>query len=161
MVDRLVKSVVSIVDADWLALLAVGVAGGIHLAWNSVVLKVLDARMCSFSISIELEDLFLGVVWLFTRVYGSSVPKNRSEFWDEPFEIRRPWVGPCVVGGDFNVIRFANEKSPINRTIRSMLDFGAFNHHLSLCDCPLANGRFTWTTGQEIPILSRLDRFLV
>lgn len=50
--------------------------------------------MRSFSISIEIEDVALGVVWLFMGVYGSSCAKNRSAFWDELVEIRRSWMDP-------------------------------------------------------------------
>lgn len=64
-------------------------------------------------------------------------------------------------GGDFNVIKFVNEKSPASRMTRSMKDFGAFIHHNSLRNNPLVNGQFTWTNRQEPPIMSRLDRFIV
>lgn len=71
------------------------------------------------------------------------------------------WNGPWVVGGDFNVIRFAHEKNSHSRVMRSMRDFGEFINCGSLLDCPLMNARFTWAIGQEQPTLSELDRFLV
>ena len=42
-----------------------------------------------------------------------------------------------------------------------MGDLGSFVNDCSLRDCPLLNIKFTWTNGQESPILCRLDGFLV
>lgn len=53
----------------------------------------------------------LGAVWLFIGVYDLSGPKTTSEFWEELKDIRGSWEEPWIIGSDFNVIRFVNEKS--------------------------------------------------
>lgn len=66
-----------------------------------------------------------------------------------------------MVGRDFNVIRFVNEKRPSGRITRSMRDFKEFVKVGGLCDCSLYNAKFTWMNEQDIPIMCKLDRFLV
>lgn len=44
---------------------------------------------------------------------------------------------------------------------RSMKDLRKFIHNHYMCDSPLTNGRFTWSNGQNPPIMSHLDRFMV
>lgn len=61
MSNKLVKSVAGKYASYWIALPAIGTTGGILLAWNSSVIKALNARMGSFSISIEIEDVSLGL----------------------------------------------------------------------------------------------------
>lgn len=59
-----------------------------------------------------------------------------SDLWEELRQINSSWLGPWVIGGDFNTIRFIYEKSPVNRRIRSMRDFNAFIQDYCLRDCP-------------------------
>lgn len=117
--------------------------------------------LSSFSISSQLEDISMGVEWLFTRVYGPFILKNKNVLWEELATIRNSWVGSWMVESDFNVIRFILKKTAIsgmNRSTRAFNDF-VQNHYLR--DCTLKNTNFTWTNGQEIPTMSRLDRFLI
>lgn len=55
MSDGLVKSIVGHCASEWIVLLTVGTVGGILLAWNPSVMKVMDARMGSFSIPLRLR----------------------------------------------------------------------------------------------------------
>lgn len=95
-------------------------------------------------------------------VYGPNAASRCYSFWEELYHVRSTWSGPWIIGGDFNVIRFGAGKSNGSRTTRSMHDFGTFViNSLEMWESPLTNGRFTWTNGQDNPIVSRLDRFLV
>lgn len=82
-------------------------------------------------------------------------------FWEELFDIRGYWASPWIVGGDSNVIRFSYEKNVGSRVMRSMRDFRTFVNDCALRDCPMLNAKFTWTNGQDQPIMCHLDRFLV
>ncbi|KAK8624459.1 hypothetical protein V6N13_065804 [Hibiscus sabdariffa] len=42
-----------------------------------------------------------------------------------------------------------------------MSSFSDFIEELSLVDLPLNGGRFTWSNFKEVPVFSRLDRFLI
>ncbi|XP_026378701.1 uncharacterized protein LOC113273153 [Papaver somniferum] len=70
-------------------------------------------------------------------------------------------VLPWELCGDFNVARRREEKKNCRRTSLSMLDFNDFIIFHELIDLPLKGSRFTWTSGEDNPILCRLDRFLI
>ena len=68
---------------------------------------------------------------------------------------------PVVVGGDFNLLRFAEGK---NNGIVNFLRMQMFNDciaDLGLRELDRIGDRFTWTNRQADPTLSVLDRVLV
>lgn len=66
-----------------------------------------------------------------------------------------------MLGGDFNIIRFSNERKGGCTTSRAMKDFSDWIRHHELVDLPLRGVKNTWFNKQEEPTMSRLDRFLV
>ena len=42
----------------------------------------------------------------------------------------------------------------------AMSDFSDFIDSCNLIDPPLEGGRFTWSSHEEVPVMSRIDRFL-
>lgn len=91
-------------------------------------------------------------------MYGPTSAVSREEFWMELKELNGGSLGDW---GDFNVIRFVNEKSSGGKVTPSMRDFDEFMHLSDLKDSPLCNARYTLTNGQDRLVMSRLDRFLV
>lgn len=68
---------------------------------------------------------------------------------------------PWVVGGDFNIIRFSLEKKggcPLSADMRNFSDW--ITQH-ELIDLPMGGSLYTWTNKQQVPVMCRLDRFLV
>lgn len=110
--------------SKWCALPSIGVAGIVVCAWNPLYLKKRDEFSGNFSISVLSMDLVLGKEWLFTGVYGPASTSDRTDFWAELLRIKERWQGPWVVGGDYNVIRFAHEKSVVGKITKSMRNFG-------------------------------------
>jgi hypothetical protein len=64
-----------------------------------------------FSISIMLLDKKSGFSWKLVVVYGSPYEEGKQPFLDELHDIMSIWQGPTVVVGDFNLVRFAYDKS--------------------------------------------------
>lgn len=69
----------------------------------------------------------------------------------------RPW---CI-GGDFNEIRFLNERKGCIRRDREMKDFNDFIDLMELHDLPMLGRLFTWCNDVGERRWSRLDRFLL
>ncbi|RVX00835.1 hypothetical protein CK203_026393 [Vitis vinifera] len=64
-----------------------------------------------FSISCRFKNCVDGVVWVFTGVYGPVCSGDREEFWEELGSVKGLWSDPWCVGGDFNLVRFPEERS--------------------------------------------------
>ena len=69
--------------------------------------------------------------------------------------------GPWVIIGDFNLIRSSDEKNTdnINRSLISAFNDAISN--LGVMEILLLGRNFTWSNGQDPPILAKLDRALV
>ena len=70
------------------------------------------------------------------------------------------WDIPWCLGGDFNVIRFPSERSTGGHLTWAMRDFSTFIDSGNLIDPPLEGARFTWSSHEADPVLSRIDQFL-
>lgn len=65
------------------------------------------------------------------------------------------------VGGDFNLIRTADDKSSGHANFKLMDNFNAFISANGLMEIKQSGPRFTWTNKQARPIMVNLDRILV
>ena len=62
--------------------------------------------------------------------------------------------------GDFNVRRFFSKRFTERRLTIAVTELLNFINSCSLIDPPFKGDRFTRPTHEELPILSRIDRFL-
>ncbi|RVX20328.1 Transposon TX1 uncharacterized 149 kDa protein [Vitis vinifera] len=156
---RLVGSVWTVRNKDWVILSACGASGGILFIWDSKKLSKEEVVLGSFSISVKFVLEGCGPLWIST-VYGPNSPSLRKDFWVELYDIYGLTFPLWCVGGDFNVIRRSSEKLGGSRLTSSMRDFDSFISESELLDPPLRNASFTWSNMQESPMCKRLDRFL-
>ena len=68
--------------------------------------------------------------------------RNRELLWEELGDIRGLWNDPWCIGGDFNMIRFLNERRKGGRLSPSMRRFSEVIDDLDLRDLPLQGGSF-------------------
>jgi hypothetical protein len=68
---------------------------------------------------------------------------------------------PSLIGGDFNILRFAAEKNKGGGTTRFSDEFNSIISKFALRELPLSGGMFTWSNNQENPTLEKLDRILI
>jgi len=62
--------------------------------------------------------------------------------------IRGLWSDLWVIGGDFNVCRFEEEKLNCTRRSRAMMGFSNTIQDLELIDPPLQGAQFNWSGGE-------------
>jgi exonuclease III len=67
---------------------------------------------------------------------------------------------PCIIGGDFNIIRFSSEKNK-GGIHRHTHIFNSVIISSGLTDLQMTGGKYTWSNNQDPPTLERLDMFLV
>ena len=134
---------------------------GILIYWDSRVCRLLDKLECQFSLSCRFKFIDEDVAWSFTGVYGPLDAVSRDEFWSELSVVKGLWGNPWCIGGDFNVIRFPNERKRVGKISTSMRRFSEVIEELELKEPPVQGGWFTWGSGINGSRRARLDRFLV
>jgi hypothetical protein len=67
-------------------------------------------------------------------------------------------TGPWLILGDFNLIRKPCEKNTPRFDCNLAAAFNSMIQSMALFELPLLDRLFTWTNGQDPPILARLDR---
>lgn len=98
---------------------------------------------------------------MITSVYGPNDSQKRKEMWKELEAIRGRWDGAWCIGGDWNIVGFPSEKSGTGSITEDMKSFSDWINSQVLVDLPLKGAYFAWFNHQSLPILSRLDRFLI
>ncbi|GKV02389.1 hypothetical protein SLEP1_g14827 [Rubroshorea leprosula] len=99
-------------------------------------------------------------------VYADNSPDQRRQLWDELVALSRvlPKV-PWILGGDFNEVRYLQERSDWIQNMRFSKDSILFNDRLNeveLSDLPAFGPKFTWSNKRiEGLIVKKLDRLLV
>jgi hypothetical protein len=111
-----------------------------------------------FSVSCVLQEKAQNFSWKLLVVYGPAYEDKKVEFIDELHSILTSWQGPMLIGGDFNLCRYATDKSN-GRINKKIVDcFNDWINRCALIEINLANRKFTWSNDQAIPVLAKLDR---
>lgn len=158
--DAVVSSLFPFHDPSFVFCPSTGRSGGILLVWNSTLWQMVDAYVGSILVSVLVKDVHTHVEWVATSVCGPNQSSDRSAFWAELSSIAGRWQHSWVIGGDFNIIRFSSEKGGC-RVSADMMSFFDWIRQYEMIDLPLGGARYTWTSCEDNPVMSRLDRFLI
>ena len=129
---------------SWNYLPAVGSAGGVLVGFNSDLFNVVMQGSFKFLLNCLVTDKKSNFTWRCIVVYGSPYEEGKQEFLDELDKVLMGWHGPTLVGGDFNLVRVASDKS--NGVINSKWA-GLFNSWVNKWALLELNDRsktFTW-----------------
>ena len=159
--EGLVRSLGSGRWSNWVAMDALGYAGGMLICWYKRSLKVMETEVGKFSVSCRIRNVEDGLTWIFTSAYGPFSKKDRDCLWEELGAIRGLWDDPWCLRGDFNVILSQRVRSRQGRLTGAMRRFAQTVDELELLDLPMQGGAFTWSGGRNNQSWARLDRFLV
>lgn len=96
----------------------------------------------------------------FNGLWDSNCEKMKC-ILDRIGDIQRSWSSPWAIGGDFNTIKFVYEKPPPGVLTMSKWNLNSFIQSQGLRDSSPDNASSTWTDGQEVLTMSRLDRFFI
>ncbi|RVW97120.1 hypothetical protein CK203_030039 [Vitis vinifera] len=121
---------------EWRTVNSRGASSGVLVFWDNKVLQLLDVEVGIFLASCWFKNCEDDFCWIFTRVYGLTLKKERKS---SGFPVE------CSRGG---------------RLTCSMRRFSEIMK-LELRDLPLQGGSYTWRGGLNNQPNSRLDWFLV
>ncbi|RVW69834.1 hypothetical protein CK203_061148 [Vitis vinifera] len=114
-----------------------GAAGGLLLFWDNRVLENLEVESEGYSISVRFRNCANGFSWIFSGVYGPVIGSEKEDFWEELGAIRGLWDDLWCVGGDFNSVRFPEERRNASSLTTEMRRFSEVIGELGLRDSPL------------------------
>ena len=143
---------------SFVALPAVGTAGGIVVAWQSDRVSVTRSQVDSFSVTITLA-FEGGEPWSLTTVYGPTQEPLKIPFLEELRAIRAAFPGPWAVTGDFNMILDAADKNNARLNRRMMARFRRLLNDVELKEQVLVGRRYTWSNERRTPTMEKLDRW--
>lgn len=144
-------------DCDFVP--AIGVAGGLITMWNSSWFSVENVSKEGRILGLVMKMIRSGQSVQVINIYGPNSDTERVDFFNSLKTKVDNWVGPSVVGGDFN--------STLNRGERSGLNVEAdptmvnFVNETFLLDLPLEQSNFTWYSDRNGGLWSRIDRWLM
>ncbi|XP_070032400.1 uncharacterized protein [Nicotiana tomentosiformis] len=105
----------------------------------------------------------LGKELVVTLVYVKCNAVERIELWDYMYHLASDMESPCLVGGDFNVILYEEEKyGGLPVYLSEVQDFGHCVDTCALYDRGFKGSLYTWWDGRSDDdcIFKKLDRFL-
>lgn len=155
------ESLVNYGNFNWEHLPAVGTTGDILLGIDLDIFYIITWNVSSFCISCDIKSKMDSFVQKVVAVYGPACDEPKQEFLDELSSI----CGSCntlmIVGGDFNLIRQASEKSSRNINQSWVDKFNNWINSATLMELKIANRLFTWSNNQDNPIMAATDKFFV
>jgi hypothetical protein len=114
-----------------------------------------------FMLQMNLWDKALKIKWNLLVVYGAAHEEKKLAFLAELSHFYASNSEAMIFGGDFNIIRYINEKNSMDGVHKHTPLFNSLIHFYVLREIVMIGGMFTWSNNQEVPTLEKLDRVLV
>jgi hypothetical protein len=145
----------------WLWSPSVGRSGGILCGIKSSRFNVLNLSVGRYFVKAKVHDKQVQRDYWLITVYGAAQIADKDTFLLDLSNICDNLDIPALIGGDFNILRFADEKNKGNGTSRFSDSFNDVIDLHNLREIPLSGGQFTWSNNQKNPTLEKLDRILI
>lgn len=144
-----------------LQILAHGSAGGVLMAWNSVMFTKIGQQIDNYCLSVDLANNLDDSIFRITGTYGPSTNSGKGAFFREIRAAQPPNDLPWLLFGDFNVTLWPQDRSSQGQHQYQSARFRTTINQLQLMDLRLQGRIYTWSSDRECPTFVRLDRFLI
>lgn len=139
-----------------------GSRGGLFISWRADRFAVSCLHKGTWSLTLSVTNLEGGAVWTLTNVYGPQAPEQKVQFLNELTTVGQHHVqGAWCIVGDFNLLATESDKNNQNVDRRMINRFRCLLNLLELRELYLFGRRFTWSSEQESPTLTKIDKVLV
>jgi exonuclease III len=92
-----------------------------------------------------------------TTVYGAA-EEDKQDFLDELHKSMQNEDKPIIIGGDFNLVRYLEDKSNRRVDFNGCDKFNEWIDKHCMLEINLLGRGFTWSNNQGDPIMSHIDR---
>ena len=144
---------------EWIA--PRGKSGGILVGINNDCFNVIQVEKGVYFVKIHLFDKVAKFSWNLVTVYGDAQKYGKAAFLAELSRFYQDNPQPCVIGGDFNLIKNSSEKNKPGGLDHFSFVFNAIIEHAGLRDLPLNGRKYTWANNLPEPTYEKLDRILI
>lgn len=141
--DSLLRKFDANQDFLWLWNPSKGKSGGILAGVRKEFYDVGSFRQGEFMLQVNLWGKMNHVKWNLLVVYGAPHEENKIQFLSELSNFCSSNVEPILIGGDFNLIRYANERNSNNGVHRHSDMFNMLIHLYELMELTMYGGMFT------------------
>lgn len=132
--------------------------GGILIAASDAYFSFVSTAATQNTLTVQIKILHEGEEWLLTNVYGPQRKQLKLLFIEELKNLQPRAADPWLLTGDFNLIYKTSDKNN-NRVDRTLMQkFKDALDHLELKELHLHGWKYTWTNGQNRPMMTRIDR---
>lgn len=138
---------------------SVGASRGSLIAWSSTNFSGDTIFQNHYAQSIEFTSKLSADQWVLTNIYAPCTAEGRAHFLEWFANIDMPDTVDWLVLGDFNLIRYPENRNKPGGDINNMFAFNEALSNLGLTELPLHGQKYTWTNKQDHPLLQRLDWF--
>jgi exonuclease III len=136
---------------------SIGASGGFITIWKGSLFEAEVVYQNSFGHTIRFRSNLNGQVWWLSNIYAPCSPHGREAFlaWFSNLEIDEDKL--WIFLGDFNMIRYPENRNKLGGDPIRMLNFNAAISQLGLQEISLKGQTFTWSNMQRQPFLEKLD----
>ncbi|XP_075077480.1 uncharacterized protein LOC142164157 [Nicotiana tabacum] len=142
-----------------------GRSGGLVIMWIHDLVIVDELARVDQELHTMIKILLNQKPWLFSALYANTTVNNRNIIWNNLEKLNETYVGPWLVGGDFNDVLMSDVKwggRPINNTRASQI-WNCINK-CKLLDLGFKRCKYNWSNCRKRStglIMERLDRCFV
>lgn len=148
-------------DYAWHSLPARGRSGGILLGIMTTTMDLLAFSIGEFHIKFHLRNRADNFTWTLVAVYGAAQDEHKSAFLRELVNLAKNNPYPMLIGGDFNILRYQEEKNNDRFDTHWPFLFNAVIDSLDLREASMSGRQFTWANNRSVPTYEKLDRVLM
>ena len=127
-------------DYEWHILPPSGRSGGILLGIHSTYLELLSTSKGEYHIKFHLRNKSDNFIWSLVAVYGAAQDEFKAAFLKELVNTCRENPHPMLLGGDFNILRYQQDKNNDRFDTRWPFLFNAVIDSLDLRELSLSRG---------------------
>nr|GEX13007.1 RNA-directed DNA polymerase, eukaryota [Tanacetum cinerariifolium] len=126
---------------------SIGLSGGILCIWNPSVLKNSSTTVSDYFVIVRGEWIPNGKSLLIISVYAPQEFTEKKMLWDYLNHVIINWKGEVIIMGDFNEVRYKNERFGSVFNVQGAKAFNSFIANLNLDEIPLGGCSYTWCHG--------------
>jgi len=148
-------------EFEWHWIRSVGKSSGVLCGVRMERFEVKKVVVGEYTLVAHVYDKKIKKELTIATVYGPTHEDKKEAFITELSQLCSSQNQPLLIGGDFNIMRFSDDKNKsfLGNKFTDLFNWVINTHGMR--DVDLNGGKYTWSNNQVDPTLERLDRVLM